>query len=155
MPQQTVPGANTIEGVVAALTALLAGVPWTGAKLHLYLSSFAPTPANVSADFVAAEATFTGYAPAALMYSAIGMDATGNPTVLSSRSYFQATDNVHPNTIGGCWVQYDVTGPPATHTSVEYYPFTTPVPMNTALAFLGVVLGIQMPGQTGFAIADN
>jgi hypothetical protein len=153
--QQVAPGNLTQEGTEAALTTLLAGVPLAGAKVHLYQSTFAPTLRSVAADFIAAEANYTGYAPVALTYSGVGLDSAGNPTVLTNRAYFQATDAVTPNTIGGCWVQSDTVGPPATHTSVEWYPFPSQVPMTTALAFLGLVLGIQIPGGPGFAIADN
>jgi hypothetical protein len=152
---QTSAGSWTTEGVQDSLTTMIAGDPFAGAHLHLYQSSFNPNTASKAADFAAAEATFTGYAAAPLTYSAIGIDQAGNPTVLSGRAFFQATDAVTPNTIGGCWVQRDVVGPPAVATSVEWYPFNPPVPMSSALAFVGVVLGIQAPAGPGYAVVDN
>jgi hypothetical protein len=155
MPQYTVNGADTVEGDVATLTTMLAGAPWAGAKLHLYQSSFAPNKGNVAADFTAAEANFTGYAPVALTYSAIGLDSNSDVASLSNRAFFQASDGVSPNTIGGCWVQLDVVGPPASHTSVEFYSFPTPLDVNSALQFIGVVVSVAQPGSPGYAIVDN
>lgn len=154
MSQQIAPGNLTIEGWAQALAELIASPSLTGAKLHLYKDTFSPTPANVQADFAAAECDFTGYVAAVLTYSTLGYDSAGNPTVLSDRAFFQATDSVAPQLAGGCWVENDVTGPPAVKTTVEYYPFPTPVAFNTALEFCGVVLGIQLPGGTGYANVD-
>jgi hypothetical protein len=119
MPQEVDSGGFAHEGSILELTTLLAdATTWTGALLHLYQSTFTPTPANVAADFLAAEATFTGYAPQALTYGAVGVDATGVPTALSDRAFFQATDGASPNQIGGCWVQADTVGPRITTSCV-------------------------------------
>lgn len=156
MATDTVLGNPTDEGSEAILAALLASTAaWSGAKVHLYQSSFAPTRKSVAADFIAAEANFTGYAPIALTYSAIGVDADGNPTAVTNRAFFQASDAVTPNSIGGAWVQEDVTGPPATHQSVRYYQFPNPIPMATASAFIAVVIGVQDPDTPGYAIVDH
>jgi hypothetical protein len=156
MAQELDTGGIPVEGASAALAAALAAATvYSGAKLHLYQSSFSPTKQNVAADYLAAECNFTGYTAATLMYSSIGVDADGNPTALSNRAFFQATDAVSPNNVGGCWVQEDVTGPPATHTAIRWFPFQAPIPMNTALAFIGIVLGLQDPATPGYAIVDH
>jgi hypothetical protein len=155
MAQETDFGTWTTEGANNALTTLLAGVPFSGGKLRLYKSTFAPTRSNVLADFVAQEAGFTGYAAVVPTYSAIGIDANGNPVALSSRVFFQATDAVTPQTMGGAWMSDDVVGPPAVHTSVLFFPFAAPIPMTTALAFIGVVVGLQLTGTNPFAIVDH
>lgn len=165
MPQQTVNGAFAIEGAWAGLWQLLFGVPFLGAKLHLFQSTFSPTPQSVAADFAANEANFAGYAPQTLNYSTIGYDALGNPTALTNRVFFQVTGGGAVNTIGGCWIEYEGVGsssssggiiePPETATAVEYYEFQTPIPMTTALQFLGVVIGVQAPNLPGYCIVDN
>ncbi len=156
MPQETDVGGFAHEGSLLELATLLADVTsWSGALLHLYQSTFTPTPNNHAADFLAAEATFTGYSPQALTYGAVGLDANGVPTALSDRAFFQATDGASPNTIGGCWVQADAVGPPVKHTVIRYYNFATPKQVTAALQFLGIVLGIQDPENSGFAIVDN
>jgi len=148
-------GVQTVEGIMQALTTLLAGASWSGAKLHLYKSSFAPGPSNVAADFLAAEANFTGYAPVTLTYSSIGVDANGSPVALTNRAFFQATDAVSPNTIGGCWVENDIGTTPVVKTSVEFYQFQSPIPMSLALQFIGVVVAVYQPGGPGYAVVDH
>jgi len=154
MPQQVANGVETTEGAALMLGELLAGAAWDGAKMHLFQSSFAPTPASNAAAFAEAEADFTGYAPAALTYSGQGIDASGTPTAITDRVFFQATDGVTPNTIGGCWIEYDSMATPPVDTSLEYYIFPTPVPMVSAGAFCGVVVGVQLPQSDGYAIVD-
>jgi len=155
MAQQTANGVLLNEGTEASLAAMIAGVPLAGAKLHLYKSGFSPTPGSVAADFAAQECDYTGYAAVAMTYSAIGVDSGGNPTVLSNRAFFQATDAVAPNVVGGCWVEHPVTGPPVTSTAIEFYPFSPQLNLTTPGAFIGVVIAFQIPAGPGYAIVDN
>lgn len=138
MDQQSV-GVISDGGQVFSLgllrTALLA------AKLKLYQSTFTPTRSSLIADFNAAEADFTGYAAATIVWSAVGIDAGNNARSTGSRAFYQATDAVTPNVIGGCWLE-DSTG-----VLVGYYPFTAPVGIPAALSFVSVsvVIGPQGP----------
>jgi hypothetical protein len=104
------------------------------AKLRLFLQSFVPTPASLQAAFLAAEATFTGYPAGGIVvtWSAVGVDAEGVATMIGSRSFFQATDAVTPNLIGGAWLET------AAGLVEEYCVFQPPVDMTFALAWLGV-----------------
>jgi len=145
--------ALTQEGVFDQLSEAVAGV-LSGAKLHLFKSGFTPTFNSVAADFAAQECDFTGYAASTLTWSAPGLDSTGQPITISDRAFFQATDALAPNTVGGAWLQADVTGPPASHTALGYWVFNPTVPMTQALSSLGVVVGWQLPGNTGYALAD-
>lgn len=156
MSTQFVDGSNSNEGTALVLAALIAtGGSLNGAKLKLFQSSFSPTPASKAADFATAEADFTGYTAAPVTWSAIGVDSASNPSCLSDRVFFQATDALSPNTIGGCWLENETTGTTPVDTAVEYYVFDNPVPMLTSGAFLGVVIGMQMPGTPGYALVDN
>ena len=146
---------QTVEGGIEALTELLAGAIGTAGKMHLYQSSFSPTPSSVEADFTAAEATFTGYAAATVSWGAIGLDSVGLPTTISDRALFQATDAVTPNVIGGVWYECQTAaGPPAVHKSINYFAFPNPISMATALATIGVVLNMVSPGIVATAAVD-
>lgn len=149
-------GSYTLEGAMLELSAAIGtGGGWNGAKAHLYQASFTPGAGSKAEDFAAAEADYTGYASAPLTYSAIGVDAGGNPTSLSARVFFQPTDAVAPNSIGGVWVEKDVTGPPAVETSIVFFPFAAPIPMNGPTNFIGIVIGVQEPGGPGYVIVDH
>jgi len=147
-------GTMVTEGAEAQLTAAIGAAPLSGAKLHLYKADFAPSKSSKAADLAAHEADFVGYAPAPVTYGPVGVDANGDPCSLSTRMLFQATDDTAPNLVGGCWLQGDTVGPPATHTAVAFYPFAVPVSFNEALQQIGVVLAVYTPQGIGYAVLD-
>jgi hypothetical protein len=120
--------------ITAERTRLLA------AKFKLYQSSFAPNADSVIGDFNAAEADFTGYAAAVIVWDAIGLGSDGHYQAVGSDCFFQATDAVSPNDIGGAWLE---TGAGAL---VEYYPFNTPISLSVALAYLNCGPILREPG---------
>jgi hypothetical protein len=120
------------------------------AKIRLFKSSFNPTPANVQADYLAAECDFTGYPAGGIAetWSPVGTDFTYAATIAGSRSFFQATDGVAPNDVGGMWIE-------SAGGVVEYYcKFATPVPLRTALSWLAVTPYVQLPGP-GFVNLES
>lgn len=153
---QDVVGNQTLEGMVEALTELIAGAFGTSSKLRLFKDTFSPTPNNVEADFIAAEADFVGYVAGTLTYGPVGLDAAGEAVSYSSRVEFQATDATTPNSIGGIWIDSQTSaGPPAVVTSLRYFQFQTPIPMASALATMGVVAVAKAPNLVGKCIVDN
>lgn len=137
MPEQHLPGALTREAQLAGLTAKRTALALS--PLKLFKSSFTPTPTSVVADFDAAEADFTGYASVALSWSAVGLDANNEYQMISTRAFFQATDAVTPNEIGGAWLEL------ASGALYEYWVFDAPVDMSAALAFVGAVIRAEYP----------
>lgn len=129
------------DAVVADLLALLAA-----SKVRLFKDGLAPGPHNVRADFVAAEATFTGYAAAVPTYSALAVDAAGNAVGVSSRMFFQATDAVNPNLIAGAWQET------AAGALLWYWIFPAPVPLLLALKFLALVLTVRYRGPMSLEV---
>ena len=151
-----VAGSKVIEGSVEELSEILAGAIGTASKLHLYQSSFSPGQNNVYADFLAAEATFTGYTAVALTWGPVGVDAAGQAVTYSLRANFEATDGVTPNVIGGCWVSTQTAlGPPVVNKAIRFFPFTTPINMATALASMAVVVAMQLPNINGYATVES
>lgn len=75
--------------------------------LHLFQSSYIPTPSNPLADYTAAEADYTAYAAQTFTtwFDAILAPGSGY-MILSPAVQFQtgATDPVTPNVIGGCYL---------------------------------------------------
>lgn len=138
MADQVADAADTLAAELAALTARL--VTLAGAELHLYQSTFVPDENSLLADFTAAEADYTGYASVVLTYSAIALDEDGGYVAVTNRAFFQATDAVSPNTIGGAWVETAGAG------LIEYFPFAVPVPMTEALASMAALGFIRNPG---------
>jgi hypothetical protein len=137
MPEQHVTSVLTTEAMVKGLTdkrTLLALAP-----LKLFKSSFTPGPASVVADFDAAEADFTGYAAVALSWSAVGIDSDGQPGIISTRAFFQATADTADNEIGGAWMET------AGGDLYEYWVFDQPVEMGTDLSFLSAVITARYP----------
>ena len=109
------------------------------AKLKLYQSTFIPGPTNVVADFVAAEASFTGYVAHTITWNPVSLGADGKWQAESDQAFYQATDAVSPNTIGGAWLET------AAGALVEYIPFPIPVNMTVALAQLTLQLALHRP----------
>lgn len=151
MPDFDVNGAGPKVGNIDTLAAEITHLGATS-QLRLYQSSFVPTPDSVEADFVAAEATFTGYAPVVLTYSPAGLEADGKAVSFSNDATYQATDGVTPNTIGGMWLaRQTAAGPPAVYAPIAYYPFPVPIAMAAALATMRAVLRLLVPGFPGDA----
>lgn len=137
-----VTGQMTLEAMVNNLdlrrTNLAAGV------VKLFQASFDPDENSVVADFAAAEADFTGYAAVTLgTWSTIGVSAEGEVVALATRAFFQATDAVAPNVIGGYWLE--TAGGDMDH----FVRFDPPVLLTTALSFLAVTISITTPGVGG------
>jgi hypothetical protein len=112
--------------------------------VHLFQSTFVPTPSNVLADYTAAEATYTGY-------MALAMTAWLDP-ILSPGSGFMIqspevqfstgdTDPATPNLIGGCYL-VDADG--ALRMTVI---FASVIPME--LAYQGIPLSFVYLFPTG------
>lgn len=153
---QDVLGIETREGAVEQLTELQAAVSGTAATLHLYKSSFSPSPTNVEADFIAEECTFSGYAAAPITFGAVGLDSAGNAAAFATRIEFQNTTNVIGDSVGGAWMSVQsAPGPPVVNKSVRYYPFPLPIPMSAALAVLGAIVVVNAPNLNGKIIVDN
>lgn len=114
----------------------------TGAMLKLYQSSFMPGQSNVIADFTAAEADFNGYAAVALTWSPVAIGVDGNFVIESNRAFFQATDALAPNQIGGCWVET------AGGDLIGFFQFDPPVNMTLALQYLATIVKVRFRGQT-------
>jgi hypothetical protein len=116
------------------------------AKVRLFKSSFVPTPDSDVAAFIAAEANFAGYAAGLPTYSAVGIDATGNYVFVTSRLFYQATDAVTPNDIGGFWLES------AGGVLQCFGIFAAPISLNAALKFLALTLDMYgVPGGTSQA----
>jgi len=131
--QSDLTAAAELAGLTAKRTALAL------ANLKLFKSDFTPTRDSVVGDFAAAEADFTGYAAVALSWSAVGIGADLRPTIISTRAFFQATDAVTPNEIGGAWLET------AAGALYEYWVFITPISLSDALAYIGAVVTGQYP----------
>jgi hypothetical protein len=152
MPNRQAAGLQATEGGIEALIELDAAKIGTAVKLRLYQSSFGPTPASVYADFDANKADFAGYAAVDVVWSAVGVDAAGSPTLVSNDAFFQAADATSPNNIGGAFLTIQTAvGPPAVHKVLNYYPFGAAIPMVTALAFISLSVELQMPDLSGSA----
>lgn len=110
--------------------------------LHLFKSSFTPTPSNVLADYTAAEADYDAYA-------AITITAWQNPIlapgtgymILSGLQQFNVggTDPTVGNVIGGCYL-VDAAG--AIRLAVI---FTNPIPMEMAGQGIPITLTMLFP----------
>lgn len=153
MATQITPGAQSQGGGIEVLTELTGGAFGTGSTIGLYKSSFVPNRLSSYADFDAAKADFTGYAPVDVTWDAPGVDGNGKATTQSQDAFFQATDDVTPNTIGGVYLYTETAaGPPAVRVIQNYYQFLTPVSLSVALAFMTVKLIVQQPDLSGIAV---
>lgn len=106
------------------------------AEVHLFTAPFSPTPANVLADFVAAEAAYSGYASTTPTWTAAGYDSEGTYGFTSGDQFFQNTTGASGASIGGFWLQT------AAGVLQGYGVFTDPIPMNAALAYLSLLLTV-------------
>lgn len=124
-------------------TVLLASkrTAYNGGDMALYQSSFEPDPTSVVGDFEAAEADFTGYARVTLAMEAIAPDSDGGYVSISNSGFFQATDGVAPNTIGGIFFET------AAGAILSYYPFPVPIGITGALQYLQAILYLREPGE--------
>lgn len=138
MSTQFVPLAGCLQDATERQTVLALSV------LHLFKSSFTPTPSNVKADYTAAEADYDTYA-------ALTLTAWNNPILAPGSGYmiesplvqFEVglTDPVVGNVIGGCWLE-DAAG--NLRTTII---FTNPIPMQ--LAGQGIPISIVQVFATG------
>lgn len=128
----------SLTGCKAVATAEKAAL--ANATVHLFKSDFHPTPANLLADFEAAECDFDGYAAVTIAAWGDVVLASGNAGyavlgALCEYLWAHDTDDV-PNSVGGWWVQ--------TAASVlrNFFEFGTSVPMTGAdmsVSFVPVV----------------
>lgn len=77
-------------------------------EIHLFQSSFVPTPSDPLSSYTAAEADYDTYAPVTVTAWDDPILAPGSGFMISS-PYFQfevgATDPTTPNVIGGLWYE--------------------------------------------------
>lgn len=143
MSEQQIQGNLSDAGDKANLDAIQAARAGVAYKLKLFQSTFHPTNVSAKADFAAHEATYAGYAAQALAWSADGFGVDGNWLQVSTRMFFQSTDAVTPNEIGGGWLE-DNAG-----NLTEYFTLTTPVELDAAGKFMAVTLTLS--GRAGLA----
>lgn len=114
----------------------------TAALMKLFKSGFAPSQQNVAADFAAQEATFTGYAASmALTFSAVVVDANGDPVVQASNLFTQ-TGNTITDSIGGFWLET------AGGKVIQFGVFPQPVNMAAAGRFINVNVYVNGVNQS-------
>lgn len=102
---------------------------YANSTIHLFQSSFIPTPSNVKADYVAAEADYDAYASKTFTAWLNPILAPGGGYMIESplvQFEVGATDPAVGNLIGGCWLQDSAAKIRAT------VIFTTPLPMQMA-----------------------
>lgn len=137
---------------IADTTALKTQLVADGYVAKLYKAGWAPDADSVAADFDAHEADFTGYASttnggAGRLWSGPAIDQAGNVGIVSPSNYFQATDAVAPNMIGGMWIE---------KTAGDVYrriPFPEPVDMTAALRFLDATF-FESPHDDSYVVVD-
>ena len=134
-----------LEGCLASATAMQAAL--ANSVLHLYKSSFNPSPSDPLANFTAAEADYDAYA-------ALTMAAWNDPIlspgsgymILSPLEQFEVglTDPTTPNVIGGCYL-VDAAGKLR-----QYVSFTAPIPMQLAGQGIPITLTLPFPTAVTF-----
>jgi hypothetical protein len=147
-------GTVTVEGSMEALSDLISAGLGASAKIGLYLSTFNPSRNNVFADFVAAEASFTGYVREVITFAAPGVDAAGNVRSISDNVVFTCTDAVTPEVIGGAFVTQEVAGPPIVNLSFAFYPFATPIPIQAPDQQIALKVVVTAPDLSGYAVLE-
>lgn len=141
------PTTESRAGSVALLglerTALATG------KIRLFKAPFVPNPTTTQAEFVAQECGFGGYAAVVLgAWNAVGIDQSGQAQCGSSDAFFQATDAVTPENVGGAWLETATAG------LYEYCVFPVPIPMVAALQFIAMNWHLRQPGP-GFVDVES
>jgi hypothetical protein len=136
---------QTQEGKKKQMTdEVAAGAILNAPKMHLYKSTFTPTPANVLADFVAQEVVFTGYAAVALTPSAVLLSADGDYVVMFNRALFAQTAVTASDIAGGFWIDDGAASPTLTS---EYGEFPAGgIHFDAVGAFAGVTLTVNQAG---------
>lgn len=112
--------------------------------LHLFQSSFVPTPSNVLADYTAAEATYTGYEELTLAAWLAPILAPGTGFMINSPEVQFSTGDTTPTTpnlIGGCYL-VDAAG--ALRLTII---FQQPIPFE--LAYQGLPISLTYLFPTG------
>lgn len=113
---------------------------YDGGAAKLYQSTFTPDENSIVTDFDAAEADFTGYAAGTLGMNAVAPDTDGGYVSISDSMFFQASDAVAPNTIGGVW--FENSG----GSLLSFYPFPSPIGVTGALNYISLLLALRAPG---------
>lgn len=101
MSVQFIPLAGCLANALQMQTALAESV------LHLFQSTFVPTPSNVLADYTTAEATYTGYTAATMTAWLAPLLAPGTGFMINSPEVQFSTGDTDPdvpNLIGGCYL---------------------------------------------------
>jgi len=140
-------------GLIEDATTLTAEFVSAGYIVHLFLEGFSPLPTSTHADFLANEATFTGYSSITLgetghLFSVPVINSTGQVVVASAPANWVASDAVSPNMIAGMWIENTANG------VRRYVVFPTPLPMNAALQFIDATI-YEAPGGGGYVEINN
>jgi len=118
-------------------------------KIKLFKMALVPSPITPVADFNTNEADFAGYAAVTVAaFSAVAIDADERAVIVSPRAFFQATDGVTPNSIGGAWLET------AAGVLIEYVTFPQPLQMSAALAYIAATWFFRQPGA-GNVMVEN
>jgi hypothetical protein len=125
---------------IKLLSAGIAAVPWSTAKIGLYKVAKIPTQHDLLADYT--QCDFTGYALASLTWNSVYISASGLVVVDAPSIQFAPTDGVTPNTCFG----YLITDS-AGAVLLGAGNFNTPVPMTDATCALSIYpsLGFAAP----------
>lgn len=123
------------QGLVTDATQAGAGVAGVlnGAKLILAKASFAPS-ATLAVGGIS-QPTYTGYAPAAMTWTAAHRDVNNDIVTESAVVPIQMGDSLTPTTIFG----YGVTDSGGTHLIMSEL-FATPLPLVDALTYFGLTV---------------
>lgn len=131
-----------LSGCLANATEMQAAL--AESVLHLFQSTFTPTPSNILSDYTAAEATYTGYEAQTMTAWLAPLLAPGTGFMINSPEVQFSTgdtDPETPNTVGGCYL-VDSAG--ALRITVI---FTSPIPFQ--LAYQGLPINLVYLFPTG------
>lgn len=148
MPSVVAQAQVNFEADAATVTALLTTLSTTSVA-RLYLNSFSPNYSNTEADFVAAEATFTGYAAKTIAtWSAVVYDIAGNPLAIGVNVTFICSTTGATNSLGGVWLE-TMAG-----ALIRYFPFPNPISISAAGQFVSADVFLYA-SQLGYANVGN
>lgn len=139
MSVQFIPLSGCLANATQMQTALAASI------LHLFQSTFVPTPSNALADYTAAEADYDDYMALEMTAWLDPILAPGSGFMIQSPEVQFAvgdTDPVVGNVIGGCYL-VDAAG--KLRITVI---FTQPIPMQ--IAYQGIPINLVYLFPTGF-----
>lgn len=138
MSTQFIPLSGCLASATAMQTALAASM------MHLFQSTFVPTPSNVLADYTAAEATYDSYEAIEMTAWLAPILAPGTGFMIQSPEVQFSVGDTDPtttNVIGGCYL-VDAAG--ALRITVI---FTAPFPMEAA--YQGIPINLVYLFPTG------